>query len=160
MRTKCIHLYTSNKINQDKLFSFFKEIDLKPLGTWDNDELDVKYNVFVNSNNEFNKALKNKIGLSYIVKFNNRELMVSMFEIKNKNYEIIIYLNSLDLNQRPLLFKKLKSYFLEKNFFEGFIYDSDDDSHEIDISSIYDLLKDKLPKSIKLFMIKNNKDLV
>jgi len=103
-----IHLFTKKRINENILFSFLKENDMKPLGLWDNDIIETKYDVFVNSKNEFNKGLKSPIGLTYIVEYNSRELTITLFKNSADNYEMKIYLSSLDLDQRVFLSEKLK----------------------------------------------------
>ena len=55
-----IHLFTKIFFNENILFSFLKENDMKPLGLWDNDIIETKYDVFINSKNKFDKGLKSR----------------------------------------------------------------------------------------------------
>lgn len=150
---KVVHLFTKTKIDSNKLFSFLKEIKIKVLGLWDNEEIDTLYGAFATNKIEFNKSIENPIGLNYTVEYDNRETTISLFKNSNINYELKIFLSSLDLVQREMILEELKKYILkEKKIFEILFYDIDDDSHEIDLADIYKFVNREIPKSIKLIL--------
>lgn len=146
-----VHLFSREKIDSKKLIYFLKQIKIKALGFWNNEEVDTQYGIYINSTVEFDKLIKDREGLSYTVEYDSREVIISLFENSIENYELRIYFNSLDLNQRESLLEELKLYFLKENtIFDMFFFDRDDDSHQIDLSDIYKPITKYLPESIKL----------
>ncbi|MEM0578680.1 hypothetical protein [Flavobacterium polysaccharolyticum] len=125
-----IYLYSKKEITFNRIKVFLDANEIKVIGLWDETKIEPDYSIKDVDEVVFSTKTKTEEGFTFLSEFLLRQITISVFK-NAKNHEIMIFLDSLDYNQRDLIKKNLKTTFISDYLFQMIVFENDDDSNDV-----------------------------
>jgi hypothetical protein len=126
-----IYLYSKKEITFNRIKVFLEANEIKVIGLWDETKMEPDYSIKDVDEVVFSTKTKTGEGFTFLSEFLLRQITISVFK-NTKNLEIMIFLDSLDYNQRDLIKENLKATFISDYLFQMIVFENDDDSNDVD----------------------------